>query len=89
MLYCCGHGISSFPCISILAFVPSFSSTRSLDPGSNGFCEVSVEILDFGGAAKFGLLHHYLYQSSRASEGHENAEYTAPPKFARCSLWIY
>ena len=26
MLYCCGHGISSFPCISILAFVPSFSS---------------------------------------------------------------
>ena len=26
MLYCCGHGISSLPCISILAFVPSFSS---------------------------------------------------------------
>ena len=26
MLYCCGYGISSFPCISILAFVPSFSS---------------------------------------------------------------
>ena len=26
MLYSCGHGISSLPCISILAFVPSFSS---------------------------------------------------------------
>ena len=25
-LYCCGHGISSLPFISILAFVPSFSS---------------------------------------------------------------
>ena len=26
MLYSCGHGISSLPYISILAFVPSFSS---------------------------------------------------------------
>ena len=31
MLYCCGHGISSFPCISILAFVPSFSSSSKND----------------------------------------------------------
>ena len=29
MLYCCGYGISSLPCISILAFVPSFSSFSS------------------------------------------------------------
>ncbi len=34
MLYCCGHGISSFPCISILAFVPSFSSVFLLHHSS-------------------------------------------------------
>lgn len=41
---------------------------------------VSVEMFDFRAAAEFGCYIN-IYQS----RGHENAEYTAPPKSARCS----
>lgn len=45
---------------------------------------VSVEMFDFRAAAEFGCYIN-IYQS----RGHENAEYTSPPKSARCSFWIY
>ncbi len=52
MLYCCGHGISSLPCISILAFVPSFSSFffRFLEPHHlwNSLKQISAHCLSYG-----------------------------------------